>query len=105
MKRLLFSFQFLTIIPLRVKEHISEEEIGISPAFFPLVGVFQGGLLVISAILLRKVFSLELTNGLLILLLVLINGGFHLDGLADTFDAIAARGDKEKKLSIMKKRK
>ena len=34
--------------------------------------------------------------------LVLSNGGFHLDGLADTFDALAAKGDREKKLSVMK---
>ncbi|MEW6001280.1 MAG: adenosylcobinamide-GDP ribazoletransferase [Nitrospirota bacterium] len=100
--RLLFSLQFLTIIPLRVKNEISEEEIGKASSFFPLVGVFQGALLVISSLLLRKVFPLELTNGLLIFLLVLSNGGFHLDGLADTFDAIASRGDKGKKLSVMK---
>lgn len=100
--RLVLSFQFLTIIPLRVRDEISEEEIGKASAFFPLVGVFQGILLVFASLLLRKVFPMELTNGLLIFLLVLSNGGFHLDGLADTFDAIAARGDKEKKLSIMK---
>jgi adenosylcobinamide-GDP ribazoletransferase len=34
--------------------------------------------------------------------LVITNGGFHLDGLADTFDAIASGGDKEKKLAVMK---
>jgi adenosylcobinamide-GDP ribazoletransferase len=99
---LLLSFQFLTIIPLKIRDKISEEEIGKASAFFPLVGAFQGALLVIANLLLRKIFSVELTNGLLVFLLVISNGGFHLDGLADTFDAIAARGDKEKKLSIMK---
>lgn len=102
MRKLLLAFQFLTIVPIRVRGKISEEEIGMSSAFFSLVGAFQGAFLVIMAILLRKIFSPELTNGLLILLLAVINGGFHLDGLADTFDAIVARGDKEKKLSIMK---
>ncbi|MDI6890051.1 MAG: adenosylcobinamide-GDP ribazoletransferase [Thermodesulfovibrionales bacterium] len=102
MRQLLLVFQFLTIIPLRVKGKISEKEIGKASAFFPLVGVFQGALLVTANFILIKVFPVELTNGLLVLLLVLSNGGFHLDGLADTFDAIAAKGDKEKKLSIMK---
>lgn len=102
MKKLLLAFQFLTIVPIRFREKISEEEIVMSSAFFPLVGAFQGAFLVIAAIILRKIFSPELTNGLLILLLVVINGGFHLDGLADTFDAIASRGNIEKKLSIMK---
>ena len=34
--------------------------------------------------------------------MVLINGGLHLDGLSDTFDAVASRGDIDKKLAIMK---
>ncbi|MGQ9570089.1 MAG: adenosylcobinamide-GDP ribazoletransferase [Thermodesulfovibrionales bacterium] len=102
MKQLILAFQFLTIIPFRVRDEISEEEIGKTSTFFPLVGIFQGALLVFASLLLRKVFPIELTNGLLVFLLVLSNGGFHLDGLADTFDAIAACGDREKKLSIMK---
>ncbi len=102
MKKMLLSFQFLTIIPLRLKENISEEEIGKSSVFFPVVGAFQGTFLVLGAFFLGKIFFLELTNALLILLLIMSNGGFHLDGLADTFDAIAVRGDKEKKLRIMK---
>jgi adenosylcobinamide-GDP ribazoletransferase len=102
MKKLLLSLQFLTIIPLRIRDEISKEEIGKSSTFFPLVGVIQGILLVTAGVLLRKIFPLELTNGFLILLLVLSNGGFHLDGLADTFDAIASHGNIEKKLSIMK---
>ncbi|NWF52744.1 MAG: adenosylcobinamide-GDP ribazoletransferase [Nitrospirae bacterium] len=100
--RFFLAYQFLTIVPLRVSGEISEKEIGRTPIFFPLVGVFQGISLVAAGVILRKIFSLELTNGLLILLLVLINGSFHLDGLADTFDAIASRGNIEKKLSIMK---
>ncbi len=102
MKKMLLSFQFLTIIPLRLKENISEEEIGKSSVFFPVVGAFQGIFLVLVAFFLGRIFSFELTNGLLILLLMLSNGGFHLDGLADTFDAIAAKGNREKKLMVMK---
>ncbi|MFN3395561.1 MAG: adenosylcobinamide-GDP ribazoletransferase, partial [Thermodesulfovibrionales bacterium] len=46
--------------------------------------------------------------GLVILTLIMSNGGFHLDGLADTFDAIAIKstGDRErdikKRLAVMK---
>lgn len=102
MKKLLLAFQFLTIIPLRDMGDLSEKEIGKTTAFFPLVGAVQGILLVMSSALCLKVFPVEVSSGLVILLLIIINGGLHLDGLADTFDAIASRKDKEKKLAIMK---
>jgi adenosylcobinamide-GDP ribazoletransferase len=102
MKKLLLAFQFLTIIPLRDMGDLSEKEIGKTTAFFPLVGAVQGILLVMSSALFLKVFPVEVSSGLVLLLLIIINGGLHLDGLADTFDAIASRKDKEKKLAIMK---
>ncbi|MBI4655029.1 MAG: adenosylcobinamide-GDP ribazoletransferase [Nitrospirae bacterium] len=102
MKKILLAFQFLTIIPVKETKEVSEKEIGEASAFFPLVGAVQGLLLVGAGIVLINVFPLELTNGILLLLLVLSSGGFHLDGLADTFDAIASKGDREKKLSVMK---
>ena len=108
MKKLLLAFQFLTIIPLNVKGDISEKEMSQSAAFFPVVGVFQGLLAVLSLTLLIKVFPVEITSGLIILILIISNGGFHLDGLADTFDALSVKSSgnettyKEKRLSVMK---
>lgn len=108
MRELLLAFQFLTIIPIKVKGHISEKEMAQSAAFFPLAGAFQGLLALLSAFLFLKIFSPEITAGLIILILIISNGGFHLDGLADTFDAIAVKstGDREtdieKRLSVMK---
>ena len=91
-----------------MRGEISEKEIGESSAFFPLVGAFQGALLVTAHFVLVKLFPGELVNGFLIFLLILTNGGFHLDGLADTLDAIAAKSggdrdvDRQRRLSIMK---
>ncbi len=102
MKRILLAFQFLTIIPVKDIGEVPDREAGGSSAFFPLVGLIEGtSLLILSALFLR-VFPTELTNGLLVLFMVVVNGGLHLDGLSDTFDAIASRGDKERKLAIMK---
>ncbi len=102
MKKLLLVFQFLTIIPVKQIRDVSDKEMGSATVFFPLVGVMEGVLYVVLAALFLKVFPTELTNGLLVLVMVIVNGGLHLDGLADTFDAIASRGDKEKKLMVMK---
>jgi len=107
-RRILIAFQFLTIIPLKVKGDISETEIRESSAFFPLVGAFQGAVLVTANFILVKVFPTELTNSFLVLLLLLTNGGFHLDALADTFDALGVKSegnlelDRRRRLSIMK---
>jgi adenosylcobinamide-GDP ribazoletransferase len=102
MRKIILALQFLTIIPLRDIRDVSHKEMGGSSAFFVLAGIVQGFLLFILAFLFLKIFPADLVSGFLILVIVLINGGFHLDGLSDTFDAVASRGDRVKKLEIMK---
>lgn len=102
MRRFLLAFQFLTIFPVRRMENISEKDVGGSSAFFPAVGAAQGALTALTAAVCMKVFPVELTNGLVILAALISNGGLHLDGLADTFDAVASRKDRARKLEIMK---
>jgi adenosylcobinamide-GDP ribazoletransferase len=101
MKKILLAFQFLTIIPLKEID-VSEEDVGSTSAFFPVVGLVEGLLFALLAALFIKIFPSELCNALLVLVIVIVNGGLHLDGLADTFDAIASRGDKVTKIAIMK---
>jgi len=100
--RLLLAFQFLTIIPVKTSMAINEADIAKSSSAFVVVGFIQGILLISTNYVFGRVFQTEVVTGIILLVLVLSNGGFHLDGLADTFDAFAAKGDKEKKLSIMK---
>lgn len=108
MNRFLLAFQFLTIVPIKVKGDISEDEIAESAKFFPVAGALQGLLAAVSALFLSKVFPLEIVSALVVLILILSNGGFHLDGLADTFDALAVKSsgdekaDREKRLAVMK---
>lgn len=108
MRRLLLAFQFLTIIPVKTMGDISEEEIARSVNFFSFVGAFQGLAAAFAGLVLIKVFSPEITGALIVLLLILSNGGFHLDGLADSFDALAVkstghkRADIERRLAVMK---
>ncbi len=108
MRTLLLAFQFLTIIPIRVGGEISGNEISRSAIFFPAVGAFQGMLAVGIAHLSLKFFGQEIAPLAALLMLAAINGGFHLDGLADTFDALAVKSsgdnasDVAKRLSVMK---
>lgn len=103
MKQLLLAFQFLTIMPLKVKGNISEREIAQSAAFFPVVGIFQGSLVFLSALLLSRVLTSEIVSAVVILILIISNGGFHLDGLADTFDALAVKSSGNEKIDIQKR--
>jgi len=102
MKKILLAFQFLTIIPVQDMGEVSEEEMGRTTAVFPVVGIIEGGIFLILSVIFLKILSPEITSLLLITIMVLMNGALHIDGLADTFDAIASRGDREKRLSIMK---
>lgn len=108
MRQLLLAFQFLTIIPLRVKGEVKDMDMAASASFFPLVGAFQGLFISLAAFFLIMLFPPAIVSALIVLLLIISNGGFDIDGLADTFDALAVKGsgdrarDKEKRLSVMK---
>ncbi len=108
MKQLAIAFQFLTIIPIKVKGEVSGSDLSRSAVFFPVVGAFQGLLAACAASIFIIIFTAEITAGLVLVVLILSNGGFHLDGVADTFDALAVKssgneaGDREKRLSVMK---
>ena len=108
MKALLAAFQFLTIIPIRIKGEVSARQIAGSAAFFPLVGLLQGVLAAAACQLSLKFFSPAVTAVILIFAYLATNGAFHMDGLSDTFDALSVKStgqpekDKEKRLSVMK---
>ncbi len=104
LKRLRYAFSFLTILPVPFVEPLkcTEEEIGSSTSSFPLVGLIRGVFLYWFYLLFNNIFSAEITALLILIVHVAINGGFHLDGLSDTFDAIASRKDTEDCLRIMK---
>ena len=82
---------------------MEEKEIGRSCVFFPLVGAFIG---LILFIIYKAVSCLYLdtllTSAIVSIALIVLTGGLHLDGLADTFDAFASNKNREKKLEIMR---
>ncbi len=108
MNRVLLAFQFLTIIPIRTRGEVSAGELPAAASFFPVVGAFQGLLAVAVSAFCSALFSDEITGCLVLLILIAVNGGFHLDGLADTFDGLAVKSvgdiahDRERRLAVMK---
>ena len=99
---LLLAIQFLTQIPVRLKQPYSEHEVGASLLYYPLVGLLLGTLLAGLHSLLHGVPVL-LHAALLLAAWVAMTGALHLDGLADSADAwLGGIGNRERTLAIMK---
>ena len=97
------AWQFLTILPGWISEQeVSPPLLGRSTAFYPLVGLLLGLILWAAYWVFSLAFSRTVCDGLVLLVLVLITGAFHLDGMADTLDGMAAGKSAEERLLIMK---
>lgn len=78
------------------------QELGLAVAFFPMVGFIIGALLAGLQVVLWLIDPSVLA-ALILTVWVLLTGGIHLDGLADTADAwIGGQGDRERTLLLMK---
>jgi adenosylcobinamide-GDP ribazoletransferase len=98
----LIATQFLTRLPVRLDAVPDDKDVGRSLIYYPLIGVLIGVLLVVFALVLNGAPTL-LGAALVLALWVLLTGGLHLDGLADSADAwVGGLGNREKTLAIMK---
>ncbi len=96
----LAAIQFLTLLP--VKRSFSAEQVGRSSVFFPVVGLLIGLILAGLNWGLGYVLPAAVVNVLLVVVLAVLSGGLHLDGLADTLDGMAGHRSTEERLTIMK---
>lgn len=96
------ALQFLSSLPVTLPGMPTPEQNGRSLLFYPLVGLLFGVLLWALDSLLQGTQPL-LHAGLLLTAWVILGGGLHLDGLADSADAwLGGFGDRERTLAIMK---
>lgn len=103
MKEFLLSLQFLTVIPLKIK---NVEDMNLSNAliYFPAAGLFIGGILFLINNLLVSFLGFHdfISAIILVVILAALTGSIHLDGLSDTFDALFSRKKREEILEIMR---
>lgn len=98
----LIALQFLTRIPIRLRETPTPLAIARSLAYYPVAGLVIGLLLAGLNALLADT-TMPLRAALVLTLWVALTGALHLDGLADSADAwIAGAGDRERTLAVMK---
>lgn len=96
------ALQFLSSLPVRLPGMPEPAQMGRSLLWYPAVGALFGLLLLALAWLLSAA-PLMLQAALLLTAWVVLSGGLHLDGLADSADAwLGGFGDRQRTLEIMK---
>ncbi len=91
---------FLTRLPTPPLGRMAPEELAAALPWFPWVGAMLGAILALGAW--SGPQAAELTAALLLILWVALSGNLHLDGLADTLDALAGGRDQEHRLALLK---
>jgi adenosylcobinamide-GDP ribazoletransferase len=99
---LLLAISFLTILPVIDQRPMSEDTVAASFAWFPIVGLLIGLALVGEDWLLAHVFAQVIRSVLIVISLTVVTGAVHLDGLADTADALGAGRDRDRALDILR---
>ncbi len=99
MKAFIASLQFITAIPLGKPRPFDPKGIIIH---FPLAGLAIGLVLAMFDMIASALWPPLVAGVLDMVLLAVVTGAFHLDGLADMADGLYGHGDPEKALAIMK---
>lgn len=70
--------------------------------WFPIIGLLIGFMLTFVYIPVTHIFPHLVADALILIIYIVVTGGFHLDGLADTCDGLFGGSTREKRLEIMR---
>jgi adenosylcobinamide-GDP ribazoletransferase len=100
----IIALQFLTRLTINPNIEVTEKRMGESIAFFPVIGCILGCILIVASLFLSKILLLSpfTVHILIIIILIYLTCGLHLDGLADTIDGLSGAREKERILFIMR---
>ena len=100
-KGFILALQFLTRLPINVAIDFNSENLRRSTFFYPYVGLFLGAIATIPYYLFSP-YNKQVSAFMVLLLMIFLTGGLHLDGLSDTADGFFSNRDREGTLEIMK---
>ena len=98
MNGLRLAISFLTVLPVTPRK--VDSNMASASAYFPLVGLMLGGVLVGVDLALRQVFPLALTGAMLVAVPVLLTRALHVDGFMDACDGLLGGYTRERRLEI-----
>jgi adenosylcobinamide-GDP ribazoletransferase len=93
------AIRFITILPTGKPGRF---DAGAMLPYFPLVGLLLGGIVAVVDGLALRLWNPAVASLIDVVLLGVLTGGFHLDGLGDTADGLFSHRSKERALEIMK---
>ena len=94
--------KFLTILPVGKKFALQDKELAKSTSYFPLAGILIGLILAGINFSFSFIFPPIVVSAIILISLIWITRGFHLDGFMDTIDGLFGGSDKNERLRIMK---
>lgn len=99
----LLALQFFSVIPVHKQFPMEKKYITAMYGMLPILGLLFGGIMATVVWLLRDMTDISsLTIGFIMVLIgIVLTGGLHMDGLADTGDAYFSYQDRDKRLAIM----
>jgi adenosylcobinamide-GDP ribazoletransferase len=92
---------FLTVIPVRLPGR-ADRGFTDAAGWFPLVGAGIGAVGGGIRVGTQPAFGAAVATVLALIAIVTLTGALHLDGLADTADGLGVRGDRDRRLRIMR---
>ena len=99
MRNFIAALQFITILPLGKAEAFDPPKM---VPFFPLVGILLGLLVALFDSVVTRFWTPPVAALLDVILLAVLTGAFHLDGLGDTADGLLSPRSRDEALEIMK---
>lgn len=102
MKSLFAALGFLTVLPLPGRWLGTEEDLGRSLIWFPLVGALIGMIAAAIDLGLGMILPQTVVSAITVLILLAASGGLHMDGLADSADGFFSSRSRERMLEIMR---
>jgi adenosylcobinamide-GDP ribazoletransferase len=102
MRAFLAAVQFLTVCPFPRSFNPDEKTLARCAPWFPVVGLLIGAMAAALDYALGYLFPGLPASVFVVIFLLMVSGGLHIDGLADTADGFMSSRPKERVLEIMK---
>jgi adenosylcobinamide-GDP ribazoletransferase len=93
---------FLTILPVAPANTVCPQTVTASFRWFPLVGFVMGAVLCLEDFTVGLFLTRALRSAIVLMSLAIVTGAVHLDGLADTADALGAGRNRARALEILR---
>ncbi|MCM3722012.1 adenosylcobinamide-GDP ribazoletransferase [Solibacillus isronensis] len=99
----LLAWQFFSAVPIKKQLDMNSKSVTWMYGFLPIVGLLIGAIISSGVLILSRYSEIsELLLAILIVIgLIVLTGGLHLDGWIDMSDAFFSYGEKEKRLEIL----